>query len=254
MLSTRLLLAAITLFIGMAHTPLCGYAAPTTPSATTPYLHPGFSYKVDETRERNQRLQQWSIKNPQQPLDDTAYRAVVWDAFNAATHRQPLTLWRFEGGPHPAVIQPQVVLTNPTEQAWLNLTVTLTVMAQWAPLRAKPPLWLLDVDALEQNTHWQPLAYKEFRIKVLAPDQSKTLLAPAFSLPDALASRRSNTLKNGTAPKGSLGEWPVTLGVIAHVRSSSGPPSAKDTRSRAETQLKLTPSYLVPDPPSIRMP
>ncbi|MDH4378465.1 MAG: hypothetical protein QE263_00965 [Vampirovibrionales bacterium] len=243
-----LLIRKCLLFVvamGVLLLPLCwlgvGFSAPskrTVASAQVaiPVLQPSFAYRVDAAQHLTSGLQSWAVRHQQQPIDDAGYRALVWDAFKASNDTQPLTVWRFQGEPHPAVIQPTVVLTNPSEKAWLNLTVTLTVLAQWGSLQAKPPLWLLDTDALRAKTHWQPISHTNFTVRVLAPDQSHTLNGTAISLPDVLASH--------------LGEWPVQLGVIATVKSRTGTPAF----TKSETRIQLIPNYLVPDPPSIRLP
>lgn len=208
--------------------------APAT--VTAPVLQPGFTYKVDAAQQLTAALQRWAVNHQQQPIDDASYRTLVWEAFKASNDIQPLTVWRFQGEPHPAVIQPKVVLANPTEKAWLNLTVNLTVLAQWGPLQAKPPLWLLDTAALHAKPHWQPVSHTTFSVRVLAPDASHTLKGKAISLPDVLSTH--------------LGEWPVQMGVIATVQSRTGPLRL----TKAEERIQLIPSYLVPDPPSIRLP
>lgn len=156
---------------------------------------------------------------------ETSFRTAAILARQAdamAKTEAPLTLWRYHGGPDPAIFSGKMHIHNQGTKALLNVPVKTTLLARVGPLSVKPDTLLTDFDALERSARWQVLSSQTFTIPAIAPDEDMLIPAMAFRLYDFMSANPNR--------------WPVEVAI----RVGDSPLVASASRS-----VRMIPDHFV---------
>lgn len=149
-----------------------------------------FYYKQDEKVRYLDLKQQWQTAHRGE-LPVTKAAELADQAYSQATIESPLEEWNYQGGPSPQVLSGQIHLYNTSQQALLNVPLTVSLRAQVGELRVNPLLQMTDYKHLEASAQWQSLSNSRISIPVIAPGEDMLVDVARFQLLQFLAKHPS---------------------------------------------------------------
>lgn len=180
----------------------------------------GFYYKKDANPRFLHLKTQWQAANRSELSYGVASKLAL-KAYQQSSVEAPLSVWRYDSGPSPNIITSKAHLYNPTQQAWLNVPIHVTVQAKVANLNVTPSTQMTDLSEMKTSAYWLTLSDKTINIPAIAPAEDLLLPVMQFSLMDFKTQY----------PR----QWPTRL--LVHVNGKS--------IEKGQEEISLIPDYFV---------